>query len=66
MNDTAIVLADEPTGNLDSESGNEIMELLLDLNKEKGVTLIIVTHDPEIAALTQRTVRLFDGRVQND
>ena len=66
VNDPAIVLADEPTGNLDSESGNEIMELLLDLNKEKGVTLIIVTHDPEIAALTQRTVRLFDGRVQND
>jgi len=66
VNDPAIVLADEPTGNLDSKSGNEIMELLLDLNKEKGVTLIIVTHDPEIAALTQRTVRLFDGRVQND
>ncbi len=66
VNDPAIVLADEPTGNLDSKSGNEIMELLLDLNKEKGVTLIIVTHDPEVAALTQRTVRLFDGRVQND
>jgi len=66
VNDPAIVLADEPTGNLYSKSGNEIMELLLDLNKEKGVTLIIVTHDPEVAALTQRTVRLFDGRVQND
>jgi putative ABC transport system ATP-binding protein len=66
VNDPAIVLADEPTGNLDSKSGNEIMDLLLDLNKEKGVTLIIVTHDPEVAALTQRTVRLFDGRVKND
>ena len=42
------------------------MDLLLDLNKEKKVTLIIVTHDPEVAAFTQRTVRLFDGRVQND
>jgi len=66
VNDPSIVLADEPTGNLDSKSGDEIMDLLLDLNKEKKVTLIIVTHDPEVAAFTQRTVRLFDGRVQND
>ena len=66
VNSPSIVLADEPTGNLDSKSGDEIMDLLLDLNKEKKVTLIIVTHDPEVAALTQRTVRLFDGRVQND
>jgi putative ABC transport system ATP-binding protein len=66
VNDPAIVLADEPTGNLDSKSGNEIMDLLLDLNEEKGVTLIIVTHDPEVASFTQRTVRLFDGRVQDE
>lgn len=66
VNDPAIVLADEPTGNLDSKSGNEIMDLLLDLNQEKGVTLIIVTHDPEIASFTQRTVQLLDGRVRND
>jgi len=66
VNDPAIILADEPTGNLDSKSGDEIMDLLLDLNKEKGVTLIIVTHDPKVAALTQRTVQLLDGRVQND
>ncbi len=66
VNDPSIVLADEPTGNLDSKSGDEIMDLLLGLNKEKKVTLIIVTHDPEVAAFTQRTVRLFDGRVQND
>jgi len=66
VNDPAIVLADEPTGNLDSTSGDEIMDLLLDLNKEKGVTLIIVTHDPEVAKLTQRTVQLFDGRVQDE
>ena len=66
VNDPAIVLADEPTGNLDSKSGEEIMELLLGLNEEKGVTLIIVTHDPEVASFTHRTVRLFDGRVQDD
>lgn len=64
VNDPAIVLADEPTGNLDSKSGDEIMKLLLELNEEKGVTLIIVTHDPEVAAITQRTVQLFDGRVK--
>jgi putative ABC transport system ATP-binding protein len=66
VNDPAIVLADEPTGNLDSKSGKEIMDLLLGLNEEKGVTLIIVTHDPEVASFTQRTVRLFDGRVQDE
>lgn len=66
VNDPAIVLADEPTGNLDSKSGDEIMDLLLGLNEEKGVTLIIVTHDQEVAKYTQRTVQLFDGRVQDD
>jgi len=66
VNDPSIVLADEPTGNLDSKSGDEIMDLLLGLNKEKGVTLIIVTHDPDIAALTQRTINLFDGRVHHE
>jgi len=66
VNDPAIILADEPTGNLDSSSGKEIMDLLLGLNKESGVTVIIVTHDPKIADLTQRTVRIFDGRVENE
>ena len=66
VNSPAIVLADEPTGNLDSKSGDEIMELLLGLNEEKSVTLIIVTHDPEVAALTERTIQLFDGRVKNE
>jgi len=57
-------MADEPTGNLDSKSGKEIMELLLNLNKDKGTTLIIVTHDPKIAEQTQRVIRLRDGKLE--
>jgi len=63
VNNPSIVMADEPTGNLDSTSGEAIMELLLNLNKERGATLIIVTHDPEIAAFTDRIISLHDGRV---
>ncbi len=63
VNEPSIVMADEPTGNLDSKSGDEIMELLLSLNHDQGATLIIVTHDPEIAAHTGRIVNIRDGRV---
>lgn len=56
-----IILADEPTGNLDSVMGEEIMELLLALNREQGVTIVMVTHDGQQALKTQRVVRLFDG-----
>jgi len=63
VNEPSIVMADEPTGNLDTASGDAIMDVLLNLNKERGTTLIIVTHDPEIAEQTQRTVRILDGKV---
>jgi putative ABC transport system ATP-binding protein len=64
INEPAIIMADEPTGNLDSKSGSEIMELLLTLNREHGTTLIIVTHDPDIAAQTQRIIHIRDGVVE--
>jgi putative ABC transport system ATP-binding protein len=66
VNDPSIVMADEPTGNLDSKVGQEIMDLLLSLNHERGTTLIIVTHDPTIAAQTQRVIRLRDGLLETN
>jgi len=63
VNNPAIIMADEPTGNLDTKSGDEIMTLLKNLNKDRGTTLIIVTHDPEIAELTDRVISIRDGRI---
>jgi putative ABC transport system ATP-binding protein len=57
-----ILLADEPTGNLDSQMGEDIMRILHTLQKESGTTIVMVTHDPRLAEQTQRTIRLFDGR----
>lgn len=65
VNDPAIIMADEPTGNLDSKVGREIMNLLLNLNKERGTTLIIITHDAAIAEQTQRIIRLRDGELES-
>ncbi len=66
VNSPAIIMADEPTGNLDSKVGQEIMDLLLGLNRDQGTTLILVTHDPKIGAQAQRTIRLIDGLVEGD
>ncbi|KGE88762.1 ABC transporter ATP-binding protein [Phaeodactylibacter xiamenensis] len=57
-----IILADEPTGNLDSAMGNEIMDILMRLNQEQGTTIVMVTHDETMARKTHRLVRLFDGQ----
>lgn len=64
VNEPAMIMADEPTGNLDSKVGQEIMDLLLSLNRERGTTLVIVTHDPRVAAQAGRTIRVRDGVVE--
>jgi putative ABC transport system ATP-binding protein len=66
VNNPAIIMADEPTGNLDSKVGQEIIDLLLNLNRESGTTLIIVTHDPKVAAQAGRTIHVRDGVVDSE
>jgi ABC-type lipoprotein export system ATPase subunit len=61
VNDPAIVFADEPTGNLDSKTGDAIMDLLLSLVRERKKTLLVVTHDPRLAALGDRQLHMVDG-----
>jgi putative ABC transport system ATP-binding protein len=63
VNNPPIIMADEPTGNLDSKSGAEIMEILQRLHEERGITVVMVTHDEELGALAERIVRLRDGLV---
>ena len=62
----SILLADEPTGNLDSATGSLVLEMLLKLNRSQGATLVIVTHDPALSRMTDRVVRLRDGRIVSD
>jgi putative ABC transport system ATP-binding protein len=66
VNDPSVILADEPTGNLDSRSGKEVMQIFQELNRNKGITTIFVTHDPWIARHTDRVIMLRDGRVVAD
>jgi putative ABC transport system ATP-binding protein len=66
VNNPQIILADEPTGNLDSQTGEVVMGLFKQLNEEKGVTIVIVTHEPYIAAKTNRTIELSDGKIISD
>jgi putative ABC transport system ATP-binding protein len=66
VNEPRIILADEPTGNLDSASGEEVMRIFQELNEEQGITIIVVTHEPDIAEHTRRIVRLHDGQVVSD
>ena len=64
INNPALLLADEPTGNLDRETGLQLIELLLELHQERGMTVVMVTHDPLLASKAQRILKLVDGRIE--
>jgi putative ABC transport system ATP-binding protein len=66
VTEPAMLLADEPTGNLDSRSGDEVLDLLSRLHDERGVAVVVVTHDPGVAARFRRRVTLHDGRLVNE
>ena len=66
VNEPAILMADEPTGNLDSKAGQEIIDLLLSFNRDRNTTLLIITHDPRIAAQAQHTIHIRDGQIEED
>lgn len=66
VNDPAVIFADEPTGNLDSATGAKIEEILFSLNREKNITLIIVTHDEDLAEKCNRQIRITDGHIESD
>ena len=66
VSNPTVLLADEPTGNLDTQRGREIMELLAQLNRERGITVLMVTHEPDMAAYARRVIRFVDGRVESD
>jgi putative ABC transport system ATP-binding protein len=62
----AVLLADEPTGNLDSRTSHEIMDLITSLNRDRGITVLMVTHEPDVAAFARRVVKFVDGRIDSD
>ena len=66
VTDPSVLLADEPTGNLDTKTSREIMDLLVRLNEERGITVIMVTHEPDMAAYAKRIIRFVDGKVESD
>jgi putative ABC transport system ATP-binding protein len=66
VGDPPLLLADEPTGNLDSETSEEIMAILMRLNAERGITIVLVTHEPDIAAFAKRVIVFRDGRIESD
>ena len=66
VNNAPVILADEPTGNLDTRTSNEIMDLLVNLNRQSGITVVLVTHEPDIAAFSRRVIRFLDGRIVSD
>lgn len=66
VNNAPLILADEPTGNLDTKTSNEIMNILVKLNEEKSITIVLVTHESEIAAYSRRIIRFLDGHIMSD
>jgi len=66
INDPEIILADEPTGNLDSKTGRQIMSLLVDLHEKDKKTLVIITHDPRVADFAHKTINIIDGKISHD
>lgn len=66
INDPAVLLADEPTGSLDSKTGAEVLDLFESLQRDKGITLVIVTHDPSVAARARRIISIRDGQLESD
>lgn len=66
VNNPSIIMADEPTGNLDSRTSDEIMKLFTQLNKEEGITIILVTHERDVALHTQRIIHVKDGKINNE